>query len=181
MIRIGKPAFGLGLAASAVAFGCSSSTPDEQGSGPQAQRPLSHGAVDPRGSVAAHWIQELGPSAIRRAAELSRRPQTAFRVTNVAPVHNELSGEDGVHFKLVDEETGNLYTVMLDPSGDPMDATAFRERERALQQAQFGKLHPRLHRLLSSSNEQVLRVSLWLETKPQVEVQIPAKLGRVAA
>lgn len=119
--------------------------------------------------------QDLDTTARQQVAKLSGLPLGSLTVLNSVKVDYSLQGKTVFEFKVSDKESGAVYGISLDSSGQSVNSAQLQANKQATDAAQNGKLAPGLaKKLADTSSEQPIKVILWLKEPAGAETQRPA-------
>ncbi len=118
--------------------------------------------------------EQLKSLALQRVAEISGRQASQLRVINSVEAKYPLQDKTVSDFKVIDE-SGKIYGITLDSSGQEVSSTQLRANEKTTNATRYGKLYPALaEKLANTATTQPLRVIIWLKETSQSETSRPA-------
>ncbi len=126
-------------------------------------------------STTAQVPNNLKSVALQRVSKLSGLPLNRLTVVNSATAKYQRKGETVFKVKVTDNQSGKIYGLTLDNSGEELSATQLQASEQAASAAQYGKLEPALaQRLTGIPQNQPLRVIIWLKQPSNTGASRPA-------
>lgn len=126
-------------------------------------------------AVTAQVPEDLKTVARQRVSQVKSLPLSSLSVVNSGKVEYSLQGKSVFDFKVIDQETGVVYGITLDSSGQELSSARLQASEQAAVAAQNGKLAPGLaKKLASTTSTQPRKVMLWLKEPAGAETQRPA-------
>lgn len=108
-------------------------------------------------AATAQVPENLKLVARQRLSQLHGLSLSALTVGNSAKAQYLLQGKTAFKFKVRNNESGAVYQISLDSSGQEVNAEQLLQQERIAYQAKFGKLDPRLAVKLASAPPEQLR------------------------
>lgn len=99
---------------------------------------------------------------------------TSLKIVNAATTTYPLSGKTVYDFKITDN-SGAIYGIALDGSGQEVSSAQLRSSEQAVRKARFGKFSQNLaQKLANARQDQKIPVMIWLKASSSTQQQRPA-------
>jgi hypothetical protein len=108
--------------------------------------------------------ESLEEQIVARIAQQGIPPQR-LEIADLAPLHLRVTDVTYHQAKVVDTQTGEIYSLVVDTSGAVQDLEAAQSAERAAREELYGPLAPTLYEQVQEmTTEDRLMVSIWLRT-----------------
>lgn len=110
--------------------------------------------------------------ARERIAQMTRRPISRLSVVNSSEITYEIQNLTAFEFKVMDNESGEIYGITLNRSGQELNSAQLQTNEQAAYVAQYGKLDPELaQKITTYPANKPIRVTIWLKEPSSTSVQ----------
>ncbi|MBN2559954.1 MAG: S8 family peptidase [Phycisphaerae bacterium] len=121
-------------------------------------------AEDIEQAVDAQMLTDLGDLALETAAARQGLDVADLTIANAAVARYPLQGVTGFAYKIMNRTDGSMRSMLIDESGNELDAGQLEEDKAATHEATFGKLHPDLAAALPTIHQdETTPVIIWMK------------------